>query len=41
VLTTENRQQAEDRVGGKSGHIGKEAVKAAMTMLQVAADIAA
>ena len=32
VLTTENEQQAWDRLGGKHGHKGKEAVDCAMVM---------
>lgn len=35
VLTTENEEQAEARVGGIHGHKGKEAVDAAMEMLEV------
>jgi len=35
VLTTENHQQAVDRVGGKSGDMGKEAVEAALAMGRV------
>lgn len=35
VLTTENEKQAEDRVGGKEGHKGKDAVKAALAMISV------
>jgi 6,7-dimethyl-8-ribityllumazine synthase len=32
VLTTENEEQAKDRIGGKHGHKGKEAVDAAIEM---------
>jgi len=39
VLTTDTVQQAEDRVGGKTGDMGKEAVEAAMTMARVVATI--
>ena len=35
VLTTENVKQAEERVGGKEGHKGVEAVDAAFTMVRV------
>lgn len=35
VLTTENMQQALDRVGGKEGHKGMEAADAALTMAQL------
>lgn len=39
VLTTDNHQQAEDRVGGKTGDMGREAVEAALTMVGVVSDI--
>lgn len=32
VLTTETNAQAEERVGGKEGHKGREAAEAALTM---------
>lgn len=35
VLTTENDEQAQDRVGGKHGHKGKDAVDAAMVMVKL------
>lgn len=35
VITTENRQQAMDRVGGKAGHKGREAADAAYQMMSV------
>ena len=35
VLTTENMQQAQDRVGGAHGHKGKEAADAAMDIVSV------
>lgn len=35
VLTTENDEQAEDRVGGKHGHKGKDAADAALRMIQI------
>lgn len=35
VLTTENDEQAFDRVGGKQGHKGKEAADAALAMAQL------
>jgi len=35
VLTTNNTMQAEERVGGKEGHKGKEAAEAAIAMLKV------
>lgn len=40
LLTTENEDQARERVGGKHGHKGKEAVDAAMMMVNVAKDLA-
>lgn len=36
VLTTENEAQAEDRVGGKHGHKGKDSVDCAVMMHSVA-----
>lgn len=35
VLTTNNEQQALDRVGGKEGHKGKDAADAAIAMVDV------
>jgi 6,7-dimethyl-8-ribityllumazine synthase len=35
VLTTENRQQAMDRIGGSHGHKGCDAAEAAVEMIQV------
>lgn len=35
VLTTENMAQAIDRVGGKKGHMGREAANAACEMVSV------
>lgn len=35
ILTTENEEQATDRIGGKQGHKGKEAVDAAMAMIKI------
>jgi len=35
VLTTENEEQAQDRVGGAHGHKGKDAVDAAITMVNI------
>jgi 6,7-dimethyl-8-ribityllumazine synthase len=35
VLTTENLQQAQDRTGGKKGHMGREAADAAYHMVSV------
>jgi 6,7-dimethyl-8-ribityllumazine synthase len=35
ILTTENEAQALDRVGGKHGHKGRDAVDAAMEMISV------
>ncbi len=35
VLTTENKMQALERVGGTNGHKGKDAVDAAMTMIEI------
>lgn len=36
VLTTENEQQAEDRIGGAHGHKGKDAAEVAVEMLSLA-----
>lgn len=36
VLTTENEEQAEDRVGGAHGHKGREAAEVAVEMLNLA-----
>jgi len=35
ILTTENEEQAEERVGGKEGHKGVEAADAAIHMVKV------
>ena len=35
VLTTDNEEQARERIGGKVGHKGKEAVDAAVEMVSV------
>ena len=35
VLTTQNNQQAQDRIGGKMGHKGVEAVDAAISMMDI------
>lgn len=35
VLTTEDEQQAQERIGGKEGHKGKEAVDTALAMIAV------
>jgi len=35
VLTTENIQQAKDRIGGKHGHKGKDAADAALAMTEI------
>lgn len=35
VLTTQNQQQAKERVGGKHGHKGIEAASAALTMIDL------
>jgi 6,7-dimethyl-8-ribityllumazine synthase len=40
VLTTENEEQARDRVGGKMGHKGREAADAALHMIEVLRDLA-
>ena len=39
VLTTENEEQALDRVGGAHGHKGADAVDAAMQMIHLAQDL--
>lgn len=39
VLTTENDEQAMERVGGKHGHKGKEAVDAAMAMVKLVKEL--
>lgn len=39
VLTTENEDQARERIGGKHGHKGKEAVDAAMVMVKLVKDL--
>jgi 6,7-dimethyl-8-ribityllumazine synthase len=39
VLTTENDEQAMERVGGKHGHKGKDAVDAAMVMVGVVKEL--
>ena len=39
VITTDNREQAMDRVGGKKGHKGREAVDAAMETVAVLSQI--
>lgn len=36
VLTTENEQQAEARIGGEHGHKGREAAEVALEMLNLA-----
>ncbi len=36
VLTTDNFIQAEERVGGKHGHKGKQAAETALRMIQLA-----
>lgn len=41
VLTTENAEQARDRIGGAHGHKGKESVETAFAMLEVLAGIGA
>lgn len=35
ILTTENEEQAEDRIGGKEGHKGIDAADAAVEMVKV------
>ena len=39
VLTTENEEQAFDRLGGKHGHKGKEAAQVAIEMISVLKEI--
>lgn len=39
VLTTENEQQALDRVGGKHGHKGEEAAQVALEMVGLLRDL--
>jgi len=39
ILTTENVEQAEDRVGGKEGHKGVEAADAAIHMINVMSEM--
>jgi 6,7-dimethyl-8-ribityllumazine synthase len=41
VLTTENEAQAEDRVGGKCGHKGRDAAQAAISMVEILGQIGA
>jgi 6,7-dimethyl-8-ribityllumazine synthase len=35
VLTVDNRQQAEDRIGGSHGHKGEEAASTALQMISL------
>lgn len=35
ILTTENEEQALDRIGGKHGHKGKDAAQAALAMIEL------
>ncbi len=35
VLTTENEEQARDRIGGRHGHKGKDAVDSSLEMIQI------
>ena len=35
VLTTQNKEQANDRVGGKKGHMGRESANAAYELISV------
>lgn len=35
ILTTENEEQARERIGGKEGHKGREAAEAALKMVEV------
>lgn len=35
ILTTNNEQQAQDRIGGKEGHKGKDAADAAIAMTKI------
>jgi 6,7-dimethyl-8-ribityllumazine synthase len=39
VLTTENEEQAQDRIGGKRGHKGREAAETALQMIRIMAAI--
>lgn len=39
ILTTENDEQAADRIGGKHGHKGKDAVDTALEMVAVLREI--
>jgi len=39
ILTTDNLEQALDRIGGKSGHKGSEAAEAAIEMVHVLKDL--
>ncbi len=39
VLTTENEEQAKDRIGGRHGHKGIEAARAALEMVGLIAEI--
>ena len=39
VLTVENEEQAKDRVGGRHGHKGIEAARAALEMIGLLAEI--
>ena len=39
ILTTHNKEQALERVGGKKGHKGKYCVQAALTMAKMKVDI--
>lgn len=39
ILTTHNKEQALERVGGKKGHKGKYCVQAALTMAKMKTDI--
>ena len=41
VLTTDNENQAKDRVGGKKGHKGRDAVDAAFEMISVMKQVTA
>lgn len=41
ILTVENEQQAQDRIGGKHGHKGKEAALTAIKMIQLINEIKA
>ena len=39
ILTTHNKEQALERVGGKKGHKGKYCVQAALTMAKMKEDV--